>query len=215
VPGLSGTGRVADDTWLLAHDDVTGRPFVHPRALGLGLAGGLLAELALCGAVSVRHDDIAVPPARRPPADELLLRVHGRLEAEGEDHRAGEWLRYLARTAPAEVAERLEAAGYLMRAGRWAPWRGDRWVPIDRDSAFAPVLRVRAALDASRPLTLHDAVLAGLADACGLAFRLAPYAPAGPLRPLHHAVAQLAPGLQEVISQTRAAVDSALLAHRL
>lgn len=215
MPGLSGTGRVADDTWLLAHDDVTGRPCVHPRALGLGLAGGLLAELALAGAVRVRHDDIAVPLARRPPADELLRRVFGHLEAEREDHPAGEWLRYLARTAPAEVAGRLEAAGYLVRAGRTLPWRGDRWVPTDRDSAFAPVLRVRAALDASRPLTIHDAVLAGLADACGLAFRLAPYTPARSLRPLPHAVAQLAPGLQDLIAHTRAAVDGAVLAHRL
>ena len=45
--GLSGTGRLADDLYLMAHHELTGRPFVQPRALGTGLAGGLLAELML------------------------------------------------------------------------------------------------------------------------------------------------------------------------
>jgi len=84
---------------------------------------------------------------------------------------------------------------------------------VDPDWAFSPLLRVRAALDATRPLAASGAVLAGLATACGLGFRLAQYAtPAG--RPLDEAVAQLTRGLQELIAQTQAAVDSALLAHR-
>jgi Golgi phosphoprotein 3 (GPP34) len=54
---LSGTGRLADDLWLLAHHEVTGRPHLRPRQLGLGLAGGLLAEL-MTGphpAIRLRH----------------------------------------------------------------------------------------------------------------------------------------------------------------
>ena len=210
---LSGTGLVADDLYLLAHNDVSGKPYVQPRALGLGLAGGLLSELVLAGAVSVRHDDIAV--MGRPPPDELLVRVLGRVAAEQQAHPVSEWLAYVARTAPVDVAARLAASGYLAQDKGLLPWRGGRWVPTDRDSAFSPMLRVRAALDASRPLTMHAAVLAGLADACGLWFRLAPYLPAKAVRPVHHAVAQLPPGFQDLISQTRAAVDSALLAHRL
>jgi hypothetical protein len=213
VTELSGTGLVADDLYLLAHSDVSGRPFVQPRALGLGLAGGLLSELVLAGAVSVRHDDIAV--MGRPPPDGLLVRVLGQVAAEPQAHPVREWLAYVARTGPADVAARLAASGYLAQDKSLLPWRGDRWRPTDRDSALSPVLRVRAALDANRPLTIHDAVLAGLADACGLWFRLAPYLPAKAVRPVHHAVAQLPPGLQDLISQTRAAVDSAVLAHRL
>ena len=148
-PSLDGTGRVGDDLWLLAHDDVTGKPYVQPRPLGLGLAGGLLAELALAGAVNVRRDHITVLPVRRRPADALLSRVLGQLEGEPEAHPVGEWLAYLARTAPGEVAVRLEQSGYLARAKGLLPWREGRWVPTDRDSAFAPVLRVRAVLDAA------------------------------------------------------------------
>ena len=213
-PGLDGTGRVGDDLWLLAHDDVTGKPYVQPRPLGLGLAGGLLAELALAGVVNVRGDDVTMLAVRRRPADVLLAQVLGQIEGEADAHPVGEWLAYLARTAPAEVAARLERSGYLAYDKGLLPWR-NRWVPTDRDSAFAPVLRVRAVLDAARPLTASGVVLAGLADACGLGFRLAYYAPGRPVRPLHQAVAQLAPGLQDLVAHTKAAVDSAVLAHRV
>lgn len=35
---LSGTGRVADDLYFLAHHEVTGKPFLQRRTLGIGLA---------------------------------------------------------------------------------------------------------------------------------------------------------------------------------
>ena len=53
---LSGTGRVADDLCLLARYEAAGKPHLQPRAAGLGLAGGLLAELVLPGTTRVvRH----------------------------------------------------------------------------------------------------------------------------------------------------------------
>jgi Golgi phosphoprotein 3 (GPP34) len=211
-PSLEGTGRLADDLWLLAHDDATGRPCIQPRPLGLGLAGGLLAELALAGAVSVHRDDIAPVLVRRPPGDDLLSRVLGLLGREPDFHPVSDWLAYLGRSAAADVARRLEASGYLVPARGW--FRGGRWRPVDRDSAFSPVLRVRAVLDAAQPLTAPGVVLAGLADACGLGFRLAQYTPARTIRPLHDAVAQLDPGLYDLVTHTKAAVDSAVLAHR-
>ena len=61
VPALGGTGRLADDLYLIAHHELTGRPQLAPRAVGLGLAGALLGELVLAGAVSrdagQRHGD--------------------------------------------------------------------------------------------------------------------------------------------------------------
>ena len=213
-PGLDGTGRIADDLWLLAHNDVTGRACIQPRPLGLGLAAALLAELVLTGTVSVRCDDIAVTRIRRPPPGELLRRVLAALEREPQAHPVSDWLAYFARTAPADVAARLTQAGYLVHGKRLLPWRGDRWVPVDRDSAFSPVLRIRAVLDAAQQPTAPAVVLAGLADACGLGFRLAQYTPARALRPLHQAMAQLPPGLHDLVAHTKTAVDSAVLAHR-
>ena len=42
--GLGGTGLIADDLYLMAHHETSGRHVLQPRALGIGLAGGLLAD---------------------------------------------------------------------------------------------------------------------------------------------------------------------------
>jgi hypothetical protein len=214
-PGLAGTGRVGDDLWLLAHNDVTGKPYLQPRPLGLGLAGALLAELALHGALTVAGEQITLTARHRPPRGALAAQVLGLLASEREAHPVRDWLAYLARSAPADVAARLERSGYLAHDRGLLPWRSGRWVPLERDSAFAPVLRARAALDASRPLTVHAGVLTGLAEACGLGFRLAEYAPAHAIRPLGQVTGCLDPSLADLIAQTRTAVDSAVLTHRL
>jgi hypothetical protein len=214
-PCLDGTGRIADDLYLVAHNDVTGKPYIQSRPLGLGLAGGLLTELVLAEAISVSGDEISWVASGRPPRDVLAAHVLEMVAGEREAHPVRDWLAYLARTASVDVASRLEAAGYLASAGRWFPWRPARWVPVDRDSAFAPVLRVRAALDPARPVSVEGAVLAGLAEACGLGFRLAQYAPAHGARLVEHVAVDLDPSLCDLIAQTKAAVDSAVLAHRM
>jgi hypothetical protein len=74
---------------------------------------------------------------------------------------------------------------------------------------------VLAVLDPARRATVADVALAGLAAACGLGSRLLPYGPPGGRRRVDYAVRQLCPDLREVVAQTQAAVDSALLSHRV
>jgi hypothetical protein len=212
VTGLSGTGQLADDLYLLAHNDISGKPYLQPRAVGIGLAGALLAELMLSASVWIGPDGVAVARSAAP-ADELAQHVLHLVAQEREPHPVREWLLYIARTAVGDVARRLERSGYLVRSG--GRWRGGRWVPADSDCAFAPLLRVRAALDASRPLTVHGAVLAGLVVACGLGFRLAEYTPPRAGRSVEDATGQLGSELRELIALTQVAIDSALLAHRV
>lgn len=212
IAGLSGTGRVADDLYLMAHHEVTGKPFVQPRALGTGLAGGLLAELMLGASINLGPDG-ALLPSRSWPGDQLARHVQDLIAAEHEPHHVRDWLLFLARTAADDVARRLERSDYLIRVGRRGPWRSGRWVLVDPDCAFSPLVRVRSALDPARPLAAHGAALAGLAAACGLGFRLVQYAPESARR-LDDALGQLNPRLQELVAQTQAAVDSAVLSHR-
>jgi len=203
---------VADDLYLMTHHEVSGRPLLQPRALGIGLAGGLLAELMLAGSITWWHDG-AMAPGRVLPADALARQVRDQIAAEREPHPAREWLLFVARTAAEDVAGRLERSGYLARAGgRW-PLRPGRWVPVDPDWAFSPLLRVRSALDPARPWSAYGAVLAGLAAVCGLGFRLAQYAPPAGHGP-EEVAGRLDPGLRELIAQAQAAVDSAILSHR-
>jgi len=210
---LSGTGRLADDLWLMAHNEMSGRPHLAPRAAGLGLAGALLAELVLAGSIGIWPAGIAA--AGRPaPADGLANAVLGLVLSEREQHAVRDWLLFLGRTAEGDVARRLGEAGYLDRVSSRRPWRGQRWVPVDATCAFAPVGRVLAVLDPSRPVPVPAAALAGLAAACGLGPRVLMYAPPKARRGLEDAAGQLPPGLRYLIAQTRAAVDSAVLAPR-
>src|SRR5437879_2602770 len=104
--GLSGTGRVADDLYLVAHDDVSGRPLLA-RGLGLGLAGGLLAELMLGRCIGL-YPDGTVGAGRIWPDDGLGRRVRDQVAAERPLLGMRDWLAYLALTAPQDVAARLE-----------------------------------------------------------------------------------------------------------
>jgi hypothetical protein len=212
--GLGGTGLVADDLWLLGHDDRSGKPQLQPRALGIGLAGALLAELMLAGWIGLRPDSAVVIGTDVSPVTVQRHVLLKQVADEPGPQPVQAWLRFLARGAARDVAVRLEQAGYLQRARSWVPGRRGRWVPVDPDWAFAPMLRVRSALDPVRPVTPYAAALAGLAVACGLGFRLDQYqAQAG--RGVQDAVAGLGLGLRELITQTQTAVDSTVLSHRM
>jgi hypothetical protein len=211
--GLSGTGLVADDLYLLGHDDRTGRPLLQPRALGTGLAGALLAELMLAGWIGLRPDSAVVIGRDAPRAAAGRHPLLQQIAAEPGPQPVPSWLRFLARTAARDVAVRLAEAGYLKHVRSRVPWGQGQWVPVNAEWAFAPMLRVGNALDPARPVTVHAAALAGLAVACGLGFRLHFYQiPAR--RPVQDVVAMLGPGLQELVAQTQTAVDSAVLAQR-
>jgi hypothetical protein len=134
---------------------------------------------------------------------------------ERERHSARDWLAFLAQSAESDVARRLAGAGYLIMAESRRPWGAARWVPADPDCAFAPVIRVKAALDPARPAAPHATALAGLAVASGLGSRLLAYGPPGARQVLDQRVRQLGPDLRALIGCTQVCVDSAVLAHRM
>lgn len=211
--GLSGTGLVGDDLYLLAHDDRTGRPLLPPRPLGTGLAGALLAELMLAHLIGLRSDTAVMIRRDAPPAaagGHVLLR---QIAAEPSPLPVPAWLGFLTRTAVRDVAARLEQAGYLTPVRSRLPGRPARMVPVNPDWAFAPILRVRSALDPAREVTPYAGVLAGLAAASGLGFRLVQYQ-TGAGRSTADAVAHLAPDLRQLITQTQITVSAAVLSHR-
>ena len=172
---LTGTGRLADDLYLMAHHDVTGKPLLQPRAIGLGLAGALLAELVRLGKIRLVPGGLAVADAA-PPEDALADSVLGLMLGEPEQHPAQD---LAAVPGPHRGGGRGPPAGAvgLPDLDPRGAWRGGRWVPVDADCAFAPLARVKSALDPSRTLNVHGAALAGLAAACGLGSRLSLYLP--------------------------------------
>ena len=140
VGPLAGTGRIADDLYLMAHDEYTGRPLIGPRLLG------------------------------------------------------------------------TRQAGYLQQAPRKLPWKAPRWVPVNPDWAYTPLSRACRAAAPDHRFDPGHAVLAGVAVACGLGFRMTGLLPAG--RSVEDATRRLNLPLQHLISVTQTAVGAAVLAHR-
>lgn len=209
---LGGTGRFADDLWLLAHHERSGRPYLHKRPMGLGLAAGLLAELmtAVPPAVMVWSDDaVTICPEipRRAAAAHPVLSL---IAAETRPLPVRDWLMFLSRTAADQVGERLEQEGYVARSRSRIPGLPARLVPEDRDWAFAPITRISAALRSHHQPGLYGTVLAGLAVASGLGYRLDPYVTgAGPAA--EALAARLPASLQRLIAHTQTAVSASVL----
>jgi hypothetical protein len=201
---LSGTGLVADDVYLVAHDDRSGRPLLGPRPLGIALAGGLLAELLLAGCALLEPDGYLLPGQGWPP-EPLTARLCGVLVGEAAPRPVRDWLLYAARTATDDVGSRLERAGFVYRAHhRLAPWRSRR-VPMDPNWAFAAVVR------GARPHDAHGGLLAALAVASGLTFRLTVAASPADQGEVSRLVP---PAARNLIPHVEAAVASVVLARR-
>jgi hypothetical protein len=112
---LAGTGRVADDLYLMAHDENTGRPLIGPRLLGTGLAAALLAELILADGLVLHNGRVGgvtlnsgmVLACRAEIRDDLARHVHQVVAAEPQLHPVQVWLEFLACDAARSVAFRL------------------------------------------------------------------------------------------------------------
>jgi hypothetical protein len=221
---LAGTGRVADDLYLIAHHEFSGRPYLSSRSAGIGLAGGLLSELMAAQTPAVtlgrgylipRHRKSGGPVARYArPDDPVSARVLDLIVAESAPRPVRDWLLFLGKTAAADVAGRLEHAGYLARPAGRLLWRAGPLVPVEGDWSQCALLRAHAALDGSRPMTPYSALLTGLTVACGLGFRFADL-PRASARGAGEAALVLPRPLQELIAQVQAAADAAVLAARM
>lgn len=222
-PGLSGTGRVADDLYLIAHHEVSGRPYLSPRTSGIGLAGGLLAELLAeqTPAVTLDHGRLRLlyrkngaPVARHARPEDLTSgQVLDLIVKESQSRPVRDWLLFLGKTSAAQVAGRLEHAGYLTRSRNRTPWRTRPPAPVDASCSVCALLRARGALGTARPLTQYAAALAGLVTACGLGFRLSDLADV-PVRSAEEVAQMLPRPLRELIAHVQVTADAVVLSAR-
>jgi Golgi phosphoprotein 3 (GPP34) len=223
-PRLGGTGRVADDLYLIAHHEVSGRPYLSPRSAGIALAGGLIAELMAVQTPAVTLDRGFLIPCYRKngapvarfarPDDPVPGHVLDQIVAESAPRPVRDWLLFLGKTAAADVAGRLERAGYLTRPAGRTPLRARPLVPVEGDWSQCALLRAQAALTGARTLTGYSALLTGLTVASGLGFRFAGL-PKESARSAGEATRVLPGPLRELIAQVRVAADAAVLSARM
>ena len=210
---------MADQYFLIAHEDRTGRSRLHPRATGLGLAAALLSELVLEGRIGVSDGDVFILD-RHPPGDALAHDILDLLVAQPQHRDVRTWLAFLSQDAAVRVGERL------MRLGAVEPVTRRKMLSVQtlympntaeqrNAAAWAPA-RLANLLVRGMEMSMSDRVLAGLVASTGLTrhvlydfevHRNAFYA-------LPEAVASLPGDLRELIEYTEASVGSALTVGR-
>jgi hypothetical protein len=213
---MDGTGPwpVGNGFYLLAHDDRTGRPRLHRRAVDLGLAAGLLAELLYLRRITVGDAQVHVVDAT-PPADPLAHTVLAQLLAEPQHVRVRTWLDYLSISAGEQVAGRLVMAGYLRpETGRKLFKSTTVYVPVDMNAFAMAWARLSELLRRQEPMGYVDTCLAGLTVATGLDTFVLDGMSRDARAYLRHVVDHLWPPLHELLVQTGAAVGGSVLSHR-
>jgi hypothetical protein len=212
-------GVLADQYFLIAHEDRTGRSRLHPRATGLGLAAALIGELVLEGRLELLDGDLHIID-RRPPGDALSHDILSLLIAQPQHREVRTWLAYLSQDAAIRVGERLIRVGAVEPVTKrkmlstqtiYMPNNAEQ-----RNAAAWAAARLTNLLVRGLEMSVSDRVLAGLVAATGLtrhvlydfdlhrqAFLLLP-----------SAVSSLPGNLRELIEYTEASVGSVLTAGR-
>lgn len=225
---------LADNLWLISHEERNGKPYVSPLSLGLGLAGCLLAELVMYGRVTVdadgrlklANDDDTRLIARRDPApihddglaDAMLKRVirEARKPREEQALLISPWLNSLSGQAEPWVAKRLRDQGVIVqfehRKGLFK--RAIGHYVHDLGDGMAPLENLKGRLRRGETVAHHHVALAGFAIAIGLDKQLLRDTTPAAQTYLEDLLKGLPKPLRSLIAETNAAVGNAVMTHR-
>ncbi|WP_422770197.1 GOLPH3/VPS74 family protein [Plantactinospora sp. WMMC1484] len=168
-PG-SPTERLADELFLIAHDDYSGKLLAAANLVDAALSGALLAELLFDGRITLAQSSVYVAD-NRPWQEPVTDRVLAEMVRRGNGHPARSWVEFLASRARDHIGDRLVSAGAVQRVtGRGLSLRMTvRFPGLDPNRVARPRVRLNAVLERSdRPLDPRTATLAGLVRAAGL-----------------------------------------------
>jgi hypothetical protein len=162
--------RLADDLFLIAHDDYTGKPHPASNTFSAALAGAVLAELAFDGRIAIDHSQVYVAD-KRSRQEPLTDRALGEIVHRGDGHPVRTWLDFLSTRVRDRVGERLVNAGLVYRTtSRGLSLRSSvRWPGVDPNIVAVPRVRLAAVLErGEEPLDMRTATLAALVAAAGM-----------------------------------------------
>lgn len=109
---------IAEDVFLLLVDDTEGKPSVDSTKFPRVLAGALILELAMNGAVRITEKNEPVKDGRLvvagpPPADPLLARAHAAIASEKHPMKPQKAIEKLQKKLTEEVGSRLASQGFV------------------------------------------------------------------------------------------------------
>ena len=216
VPDLT----LTEEFFLLSHDDYTGKPCLNREVLGLGLAGGLLAQLLVARRITVTGDGIGLRdprPYRQPAPDFVVQEIYWQANQHAV-YSAVEWVKYLRDKTYPLVAQELVRRRVVRQENGGLLGRSKRYVAVDAVHASRPRVRLvyfcqRLELLATE-LDEQTAGLAGLAIATRLESVIATTAGIDPGQGLRAMMARLPGDTRTVLAGVDAAVTADALAVR-
>ena len=213
-------GVLADQYFLIAHEDRTGRSRLHPRATGLGLAAALLGELVLDGHIGIVDGDVVILDLH-PPRDPLSHDILDLLTAQSQHRELRTWLAFLAQHAAIRVGERLMRLGAVEPVTRRRMLGSSETLYMpnsaqQRNAAAWASTRLANMLVRGMELSLGDRMLLGLVVSTGLTrhvlygFEVYRHA----FQSLPNVIDSLPSDLRELVEYTESSVGSALAVGR-
>ncbi|NUT49379.1 MAG: GPP34 family phosphoprotein [Saccharothrix sp.] len=207
---------LADELALLVHDDDGSRKLGQP-AIGYGLAGALLVELALAGRIDVVDKKVTVPdaaPVGHAVLDEALARIAG-----DKPRKPAHWVDKLSRKLAERVLDGLVAGGVLRREEDRVLLVFPRTRFPTPDGAEPPAetdarARMTAAITGDGPVDPRTAALCALVKAVGQDRKVFAGLPRGAVRQRLKVISEgdwAAAAVRRAIEEVQAAVVVAVV----
>lgn len=161
--------ELAEQFFLIGHDEFAGRPAVNIELIQCGLVGALFGELIIDGRLSVKDGRVVVLD-REPTDHGLADRLVTTVDQQSTNHRVRTWAEQLGSEAYQIVADRLVSSGTLRsERGRSVLRRsGERYPAVDLYNAARPRLMLNHVIRHREEMDLDQAVLAALLTAVGV-----------------------------------------------
>lgn len=202
---------LADEFFLVSHDDFSGKRRLSRNTLALGLSGSLLAELMLFGKITIRRETIVVVD-RRPPRDGLAHTVLDQMADEPEVCGVRDWMQYLATSMYDDVGQRLTRNGNARRTKvRKLLHTETAYQPVDVNYGGTLLASLTASLSTRYGFSVPETMLLGMLEATGLSPIVLRDTDSEARRYLRHVIGLLPAPLREVVGLTETAVADAVL----
>jgi len=158
---------LADDFYLIGLDGRTNRPRLHTKAMNLGVAAALLAELVLANYIRINNGRIEVAYRHYAPEAREHADMLSRIIAEPQ-HLLPVWVSYFAQTATDVVQQRLVARRFMHVESRGMLRTKQSHVPVDPMAVEWRSLRIARVIAKRDIRTWEDLTIIGLIVATGL-----------------------------------------------
>jgi hypothetical protein len=155
---------LADEYFLVGHDQYSGKPQIDDAALDTGLAGAVLGEMVLASRIGVDEDTMIQVRDHRPYGDRVTDAALAEVLKQDQPHSARSWVEYLRGHVRTMVAARLVLRGLVQQQLT----RQRRFPAVDPVTASAPQARLRFMLDRPGTADEQTSALGALTLATGL-----------------------------------------------